>query len=76
MFFLCSPLVLLQSQVSEIIRLIHKQLKDKSIKTRQVMKLRERGGRRRGREGRERGGRKRGGGERCYITDIRVALDY
>ena len=76
MFFLCSPLVLLQSQVSEIIRLIHKQLKDKSIKTRQVMKLRERGGEEKGEREeweRERGERE---GERCYITDIRGALDY
>ena len=32
----CSPLVLLQGQVSQIVKALHKQLKDKSIKTRQV----------------------------------------
>ena len=32
----CSPLVLLQGQVSQIVKALHKQLKDKSVKTRQV----------------------------------------
>lgn len=35
----CSPLVLLQGQVSQIIKALHKQLKDKSVKTRQVFTL-------------------------------------
>ena len=35
LFVFCSPLLLLQGQVPSIIRAIHKQLKEKSIKTRQ-----------------------------------------
>ena len=33
----CSPLVLLQGQVPQIVKALHKQLKDKSVKTRQVL---------------------------------------
>ena len=35
-FALCSPVNLLTTQIPSIVRALHKQLKEKSVKTRQV----------------------------------------